>query len=160
MWISTYYIGILIGIHHGGAENDIKKSSHPTNWPKTPVHPIAVAWHPHRLRRRSRFPPSSCRGAWWRSWNFRRHLPTPPCRRRTWTWVYSAQRLFNFKMTKKPLQFHRIKPHSHLHTVWCKSPWTVVWFSHIMYCLCDHRPEGRLMQCHWENMQKSTSWVD
>ena len=29
-----------------------------------------------------------------------------------------------------------------------KSPWTVVWFSQIIYCLCDYRLEGRFMQCH------------
>ena len=32
--------------------------------------------------------------------------------------------------------------------VWCISPWKVVWFSHIIYCLCDYQPEGRQMQCH------------
>ena len=37
-----------------------------------------------------------------------------------------------------------------------KSPWTVVWFSHIIYWLCEYRSEGRLMQCHRWNMQKSS----
>ena len=29
-----------------------------------------------------------------------------------------------------------------------KSPWTVVSFSHIINCIFDYRPEGRLMQYH------------
>ena len=34
------------------------------------------------------------------------------------------------------------------HKICLKSPWTVAWFSHIIYCLSDYCPEGRLMQCH------------
>ena len=37
---------------------------------------------------------------------------------------------------------------SKVHKMCLKSPCTVVWFSHLFYCLCDYHPEGRLMQCH------------
>ena len=33
--------------------------------------------------------------------------------------------------------------------VWCISPWKVVWFSYIIYCFSDYRPEGR--QCNDTN---------